>query len=273
MKHKTLSTQSAKFINELNINEKQCFTSKEAYEILNNTNENNVRKLLSNLVSRGLLMRLKKGLYYVSPYEKDPKTFMPEWHLIVKYLVDNAEYYIAYFSALEVHGLITQPALTEQIVVNKQIKPSKTKIKNIEFQFIYHNKKHFFGNINVWISDYDKVLCSDLEKTIIDCLYKPDYAGGIVEISKAIYKTKNQIDYIQLFEYAKKFESQSVIKRLGFLLELFEINTKIIKKMQSVKMSSYTLLDPSLPKAGKRISKWNLQINCDLETIKNSIYS
>ena len=43
--------------------------------------------------------------------------------------------------------------------------------------------------------------------------------------------------------------------------------------MQSVKMSSYALLDPSLPKAGKRISKWNLQINCDLETIKNSIYS
>ena len=194
-------------------------------------------------------------------------------NLIVKYLVDNAEYYIAYYSALEIHELITQPALTEQIVVNKQIKPSRNKIKNIEFQFIYHNKKHFFGNKKMWINDYDKVLCSDLEKTIIDCLYKPNYAGGIVEISKAIYKAKKQIDYIRLFEYAKKFESQSVIKRLGFLLELFEIKTKIIEKMQSVKMSSYALLDPSLPKTGKRISKWNLQINCDLETVKNSIYT
>ena len=228
MKHKTLSTQSAKFINKLLVNDNLCFTTQNAYEILKNTEKENVRKLISNLVFRGLLMRLKKGLYYVIPYEKDPKTFMPEWHLIVKYLVDNAEYYIAYYSALEVHGLITQPALTEQIVVNKQIKPSKTKIKDIEFQFIYHNKKHFFGNKKVWINDYDKVLCSDLEKTIIDCLYKPDYAGGIVEISKAIYKTKKQIDYIRLFEYAKKFESQSVIKRLGFLLELFEIKTKII---------------------------------------------
>ena len=273
MKHKTISTQSAKFINELNITERLCFTLQDAYGIIKDTNNENVRKLLSNLVSRGLIMRLKKGLYYVIPYDKDPKTFMPEWHLIVKYLVDNAEYYISYYSALEVYGLITQPALTEQIVVNKQIKPSKMKVKNIEFQFIYHNKKHFFGNKNVWISDYDKVLCSDLEKTIIDCLYKPDYAGGIVEISKAIYKSKNQIDYIQLFEYAKKFESQSVIKRLGFLLELFEIKTNIIEKMQSVKMSSYAPLDPSLPKTGKRVSKWNLQINCDLETIKNSIYS
>ncbi|MCD4793458.1 MAG: hypothetical protein K8R54_09515 [Bacteroidales bacterium] len=273
MKHKTLSTQSARFINELNVNEKLCFTSKDAYEILKDANEENVRKLLSNLVSRGLLMRLKKGLYYIIPYEKDPQTFIPEWHLIVKYFVDNAKYYIAYYSALEIHGLITQPALTEQIVVSKQIKPSKSKIKNIEFQFIYHNEKHFFGYKKIWINDYDKVLCSDLEKTIVDCLYKPDYAGGIVEISKALYKARKQLDYTRLFEYTKKFDSQSVIKRLGFLLELFEIETKIIKKLQSVKMSSYALLDTTLPKTGNRISKWNLQINCDLETVKNSIYT
>lgn len=273
MKHKTLSIQSAKFINKLNTNNIFCFTTANAYEILKDTDKENVRKLLSNLTARGLLMRLKKGLYHVIPYEKDPETFMPEWHLIVKYLADSAEYYIAYYSALEIHGLITQPALTEQIVVNKQIKPSRLKIKDIEFQFIYHNKKHFFGNKNVWINDYDKVLCSDLEKTIIDCLYKPDYAGGIVEISKAVYKVKNKIDFEKLLSYAEKFNSQSVKKRLGFLLELFDIKTQIINKLQLTKMSSYALLDPSLPKIGKRISKWNLQINCDLETLKNSIYT
>ena len=273
MKHKTLSTQSAKFISELNENEISCFTSEEAYEVLKNTKEQNVRKLLSNLTERGLLMRLKKGLYYVIPYEKDPETFMPEWHLIVKHLVGNAKYYISYYSALEIHGLITQPALTEQIVVNRQIKPSKIQIKDIEFQFIYHNEKHFFGYKKIWINDYDKVLCSDLEKTIIDCLYKPDYAGGITEISKAIFKIKDKLDFNKLFDYAEKFSNQSVIKRLGFLLELFEIDTYITKKLQSEKMSSYALLDPSLPKTGKRTSKWNLQINCDIETLKNSIYT
>lgn len=273
MKHKTLSTQSAKFINELNINEKLCFTLQDAYEIIQDTNNENIRKLLSNLVSRGLLMRLKKGLYYLIPYESEPETFMPEWHLIAKHLVDNADYYVAYYSALEIHGLITQPALIEQIVVNKQIKPSKIKIKDIEFQFIYHNKKHFFGNKKIWINDYEKVQCSDLEKTIIDCLYKPDYAGGITEISKAIYKVRKQIDFNKLLSYTEKYNSQSVIKRLGFILDLFEIESAIINKLQSKKMSSYALLDPGLPKLGKRISKWNLQINCDLETIKNSIYT
>jgi len=49
---------------------------------------------------------------------------MPDWHLLSQYLVGDAEYYIGYFSALQIHSLTTQPHLKEQIVVNKQIKPS-----------------------------------------------------------------------------------------------------------------------------------------------------
>ena len=38
----------------------------------------------------------------------------------------------------------------------------------------------------MWIDNFNKVLCSDLEKTFLDCLFKPDYAGGIVEVARAI---------------------------------------------------------------------------------------
>ena len=87
---------------------------------------------------------------------------------------------------MQIHGLITQPALKEQIVVNKQPKPSSLLIKGIPFQFIYHNEKHFFGNKKTWVDSFNKVQCSDLEKTFIDALFKPKYAGGITEIAKAI---------------------------------------------------------------------------------------
>ena len=110
-------------------------------------------------------------------------------------LVGDSNYYIGYFSALQILSLTTQPALTEQIVVNKQIKPSTLKIKNIPFQFIYHNEEHFFGQKKTWIDSYNKVIASDLEKTLIDCLFKPHYAGGITEITKAIYKSKDKIDF------------------------------------------------------------------------------
>ena len=113
-------------------------------------------------------------------------------------------------------GLLMQPSLKEQIVVSKQIRPSVLMIKEVPFQFIYHNENHFFGMKKVWIDSFHKVKCSDIEKTIIDCLYRPDYAGGIVEIIKAIYQTKNNMRYETLLDYAKRFKSPAVIKRLGF---------------------------------------------------------
>ena len=45
----------------------------------------------------------------------------------------------------------------------------------------------------MWIDGFNKVPCSDLEKTFIDCLYKPDYAGGITEIAKAFLNAKKKL--------------------------------------------------------------------------------
>jgi predicted transcriptional regulator of viral defense system len=84
-------------------------------------NESAIRELLSDMTKRGLLMRLKKMVFYIIPYDQNPQTFMPDWHLLAQYLVGHAKYYIGYYSAMQIHSLITQPALKEQIVVNKQI--------------------------------------------------------------------------------------------------------------------------------------------------------
>jgi predicted transcriptional regulator of viral defense system len=225
------------------------------------------------MTKRGLLMRLKKGLYYIIPYEQDAASFMPEWHLIAEHLVKNSEHYIGYYSALQVHNLITQPSLKEQIVVSRQIRPSTIKIKEVQFQFIYHNEKHFFGAKKIWIDSFHKVLCSDLEKTFIDCLFKPDYAGGIVEVARAIYISRDKINYKKLLEYAEKFNSQAVVKRLGFLLETLELKTGIVSKLQKAKTASYVVLDTELPKSGKMISRWSIQQNLETETIKSAIYT
>ena len=267
MKHKYISTQSNELLSYFNDKGKVCFDSKAALKVFPDANESTVRELLSDMTKRGLLMRIKDGIYYIIPYEENPETFMPDWHLIVKYLVKDAKHYIGYYSALQIHNLITQPSLKEQIVVSKQIRPSEIKIKDITFQFIYHNESHFFGEKKTWIDNFNKVSCSDIEKTIIDCLFKPDYAGGIVEVARAIYSTKEKIDYNKLLEYALKFKSQAVIKRLGYLLELFELETNIIQELQKIRTASYVVLDTELPKTGKRNSRWSIQQNLDTETI------
>ena len=270
---KTLNKQSASLLAILNGLDKKAFKLSEAYHLLPHATTFAVRRMLSAMVKRGLLMRVKDGLFYIIPYENDPVTFMPDWHLLADYLVGDAEYYIGYYSAMQIHSLITQPALLEQIVVNKQIKPSFLKIKDTTFQFIYHNEAHFFGSKKTWIDNFNKVICSDLEKTFIDALHKPEYAGGITEIAKALYKSREKIDFQKLLQYGIKFDTLAVIKRLGYLLEILDIPNPIIHQLQSKEAKGYYLLEPSRPKEGKMLSRWHIQENVDQQSIISPIFS
>jgi predicted transcriptional regulator of viral defense system len=273
MKNKYISKQSNELLSWLRGNDMSCFDYKEAFKALPDSKESAVRELLSDMTKRGLLMRLKEGKYFIIPYEQESGSFMPDWHLAAECLVSGNNYYIGYYSALEILDLITQPSLKEQVVVSKQMRPSIINIKNVPFQFIFHNENHFFGYRKTWIDSYNKVICSDLEKTIIDCLFNPGYAGGIVEIARAIHVSKNQINFQKLFEYVKRFKSQAVIKRMGFLLELLDIKNNILDELQKMKTASYVLLDTELPKTGKMISRWSIQQNLETETIKSAIYT
>lgn len=273
IKHKYISTQSNIILDYFNGLNKSCFDYSEASMALPQSKGSSLRELLSDMTKRGLLMRLKNGVYYIIPYEQHAESFIPDWHLMAEHLVNDAKYYIGYYSALQIHNLITQASLKEQIVVSKQIKPSEIKIKNIPFQFIYHNERHFFGSKKIWIDNFNKVICSDLEKTFVDCLFKPDYAGGIVEVARAIYISKENIKFDTLLDYVIKFDSQAVIKRLGFLLEMLDIDNKIIDELQKMKTASYTVLDTELPKTGKLLKRWSIQQNLEIETIKSGIYT
>ena len=270
MKHKSISETSARILASLSEKGKTWFSLQEVFTLLKDMSDVHIRLQLKRMTEAGLLMWVCEGVYYLVPYEQDSQTFMPDWHLLAEPLV-GGEHYIGYYSALQIHNLITQPSLKEQIVINHRIKPSIKIIKDIKFQFIYHNPNHFFGFKKAWIDSFNKVFCSDLEKTMIDCLFKPDYAGGIVEIAKAIYIAKDKINYNQLLDYAIRFDSQAVIKRLGYLLELLSIPTPIIEELQKLRSSSITTLDTETPKQGKILTRWSIQQNVETETIKNAI--
>lgn len=270
IKHKNISNTESKILKTFIDRSKNWFSLVDADRYLPELAGNPIRIHLKRMTDEGLIMRVRDGIYYIIPFEQDSETFMPDWHLLAEPLVGQ-NFYIGYYSALQIHQLITQPSLKEQIVVNKQIKPKEKEIKGVKFQFIYHNEKHFFGYKKIWIDYFNKVYCSDLEKTIIDCLYKPDYAGGIVEIAKAIFIVKEKIKYDTLLIYALQFDTQVVIKRLGYLLELLQIDTSIIETLQKNRSNAVALLDTEAPKNGKILSRWNIQQNIEIETIKSAI--
>lgn len=273
MKYKVITDNAAKLLKHLSESKKQFFLFQDVEQFMEKSSKAYVKEFLEDLVSRELVLRLKKGLYVVVPYDISAKDYFPDWRVVAAHLVGDAQYYIAYYSALQLHSLTTQPNYTTQIVVNKRIYPAIQKIHNVDFQFIYHEDKSFFGIKKMWPDTYNWVNCSDLEKTIIDCLYKPDYAMGITEVAKALYKAKDKLNYDKLLKYLQQFNKQVAIKRLGFLLELYEINTPIIEQLIKIKTPTYLPLDPSYPSEGKTDARWNIKINFDLETIKQAPFS
>ncbi|WP_034042186.1 type IV toxin-antitoxin system AbiEi family antitoxin domain-containing protein [Wocania ichthyoenteri] len=270
MKDKVITENTAEFLRYLIDNKKAFFTVRDAKNFMPSFAKDYIQELLQNLIDRELALRIKRGLYVMLPYDTVLEEFSPNRHLTASELVGKRSYYIGYYTALQLHDLTTQPALVEQVVVNKQMTPTEQSIHGVKFQFIYHNKKHFFGIKKTWVEYINQsyvIKYSDLEKTIIDCLFKPDYAGGIVEIGKAIYRVGYKMDYTKLLNYINQMQSQSVIKRLGFLLELYRIETPIIDQLQALKTASITVLDPIHPKQGRIQNRWSIQVNIDLDTM------
>lgn len=268
--NKTVSPVESSFLGYLAEEGKAWFSIEEAYGAFPDKAEGAVRFMLMRMLKKGLLIKVSRKAYWVVPFDQNAVEYLPDWHLLAEPLAGGSRYYIGYYSALQIHGLITQPSLKEQVVREKH-KTETVVLKGVEFQFIYHNEKHFFGVKKVWIDSYNRVPCSDLEKTMIDCLYMPTYAGGIIEVAKALWTAREKLDYGKLLNYAKQFDSQVVIKRLGYLLDKLGIETEITGQLRELRSAAVSPLDTEVPNEGKISTKWSIRQNVDIETIINAI--
>jgi predicted transcriptional regulator of viral defense system len=255
-------------------NDTPCFSIDDVKKQFNDVSTSYLRSTLMRMVYDNMLVRLARGLYYIVPLEHHSLGFIPNWHLVAKYLMRNKEYYIAYYSALQIHKLITQPSLTEIVVTNVQMKPGNIEIQGVRFQFIYHKKDRFFGIKDTWIDDFNKVQCSDLEKTLVDSLINPHYSNGIVEISKAIYESRNKISSDKIIDYFIRSGNKVAARRYVFICDLLGITSSYHESLlQNNLNGSYLLLDTSAPNEGKISTRYELKINRDISTIKEAIYT
>ena len=255
-------------------NDTPCFSTNDVREEFNNVSASHLNNTLMRMVKNNMLIRLNRGLYYIVPLEHTGQNYIPNWHLVAKYLLRNKNYYIGYYSALQIHKLITQPGLTEIVVTDVQMKPGNTEIQGVRFQFVYHKKNRFFGIKNTWIDDYNKVKCSDLEKTLIDSFINPHYSNGMVEIAKAVYEARNKIDQNKIMDYFARSGSKVAARRYVFICDLLEISSSYHESLlQNNLTGSFLRLDTSAPDEGKISTKYELKINRDVNTIKEALYT
>lgn len=265
-KTKTMGPRSAHLVTALYEQNKPVFRLKEVREILHLSemaSSNFVRKL----IGRGIVTRLKPGLFILVPIEMGRESeYIGNPLIIAREIMNGTDYYLSHATAMEIHGMVTQPQFVINVTTLDPRRPVKT--QGLEFRFIHSYKKYFFGLIDHWATKQERVKTSDLERTIIDGLKQPKYCGGLTEVAKGFWIRGQDMDVKRLINYAVKLDIGAVLGRLGFLLELYNIGRPEDREtIQRHLTESYAKLDPLLPSEGKFLRKWRLQLNVSPEEL------
>jgi len=263
---KTLGPLAASLVTTLHERNKNLFDIGEV-KAITGLSDASARSFARSLVDRGVVARLKPGLFILVPFELGKETqYMGHPWLVAKALVGGDVYYLSHGTAMEAHQMITQPQL---VVYVSTPNPKRTRsIMGTEFRFVRCAKKRIFGIEEHWATKQDKVSVSDIDRTIIDGLKQPEYCGGITEVAKGLWMQREKISPDRLVEYALRLNIGAVIRRLGYLLDLYEIGTdKTPKALSDQLTNTYVPLDPILPNQGKHLHRWRLRLNVEPEEL------
>uniref|UniRef100_UPI002626CEFD type IV toxin-antitoxin system AbiEi family antitoxin domain-containing protein n=1 Tax=Thermococcus sp. TaxID=35749 RepID=UPI002626CEFD len=185
-----------------------AFTKKEVQEKLGMT-KRQLDYYLEALFREGFLRRVAKGIYALSL--EPGRASSPHEFVLGQLLVPSGA--VAYWSALNYCGMTEQ--IPRTVFIQTPVKKDYRKLLIVDgkrFKVIVVSPEKFFGISTIRLGRR-KVRITDPEKTIVDCLDKPKYCGGIIEVLKALKNAR--LDHEKLLGYAERMKSRAVLKRLG----------------------------------------------------------
>lgn len=244
MSSRWVSKREAEVIDVMTDHDLLIFGPQEVRRLLD-VSSRNAYRILTNMQNKGLVHRLARGEYVLTEIYDSRDTYDLASHL-------EPASYVGFWSALHFHGLTEQVPRTIFLAVTKQ-KRSRH-IHGQEIRFVRVSPDTFFG-----YDQYNGVVASDPEKTLLDCLRLQDYAGGIQHVYQAI---PEDIDVDRLIRYAERLGNGAVAARIGFLLERHGL-LEDAERLQAL-VTSYTKLDQSRPRTNP-VAKWKLYANVTLD--------
>ena len=259
---KTLGSRAAYVVAELHERGRTIFRHADIADITL-LGPKSVRNFVAALVRRGVATRLRPGLFVLVPFDLGhERDHLGNPYVVAREMVGAADYYLSHASALDLHGMVTQPQLVTYATTTRSMRPRVA--LGAEFRFVRCQRMDFFGTSWHWVTKTERVRVSDIERTVIDGLKQPQYCGGFTDVAKGFCMRRDDIDTGRLVDYARRLGVGAVIRRLGFLLETFEAGAGgELERLRKNLTASYAILDPSLADEGRFMARWRLQLNVD----------
>jgi predicted transcriptional regulator of viral defense system len=256
---RTLGDTGSNLLTEMSRQGKRLFTFEDAAKVYGSDNSG-LRELLSTLVKRSWLQRIEKGKYLILPFEAGREGEWTEHEFIIaSYLIQP--YYVGFRSALNYYGYTEQVSRTVFVASTRRKLRSTLEVSGVAYRFVYIPERKFFGVTEVILDGY-RVNISDRERTIVDCLDRLEYCGGVVEVAKALSYARDELDFTKMAQYAQRNGNRAVSQRLGYLLETLGFGTdEAVARLRENLSRSYAPLDTLAERKGRHIQRWKVVVN------------
>lgn len=228
--------------------------------------DTHLRFLISSLASAGWIEIIKRGVYVV----KGPlfSGEIPPFAIAAALIHPIA---ISHWSACAYHGFTTQyPTMIQASTPKKVVTPEmRTGNANsprgraiwqaygLEFEFIHVNRRLFWGFDKLWVSAWHQVNITNPERTVLDLVARADIFGGMSAAIEILENAVEQINLNRLVEYALKYDTGSVIKRLGWILERLGAPEQDLERLRHYPVKRYYALDPSRDEEAPKNIRWH----------------
>lgn len=229
----------------------------------------------NRLAKDNYVYRLKNGVYVplaANHWQRRDIPVVANWHVIARHLAAPAPYFLAYYTAMELHRMIQHPLRTVFIATTEQ--KSDIDKDEVTFRFVRIPQRRFpFGHAPMTVPPGKHIEVADLERTFLDGVDRLDICGGIEEVVRGFARRHADLERERLLRYAIEFDAPVALKRLGFLLEIVgHGDARLLRELERLtpRLKWYAPLVPGVSPMLERNKRWQLDINVDPERLMDA---
>ena len=176
---------------------------------------------------------------------------------------------LCYFTAIELHGLSTQPA-PHYHIATKRVTPAKHSnsllrespssakppplgtlefsSEGVEYYLTRRDQTNLLSTQRRQINPYCVVRVTTLEQTLLDCLHRPYSAGGAAIVFEAWEQGLSRTSPMKILTLATKMSDKTLLRRVGYMIALFAPQSDAIHEAkQLIDYTPQEIMPPLLP--------------------------
>jgi len=249
------------------LNSHPVFTGKEFAGHLSSVGKVQPRTreaILAYYRKKGRIVDIRRGLYAVVPIGFDPSSYLVDPFLLAGKLTQDAV--LSHHTALEFYG---RAYSTHDQLIYSALRPlapftfQSYMFRGGRFPRSLQRKGKEFSNVIMEDRYGINIRVTNLERTMVDVLNRPDLCGSWEEIWRSL-ESVEFFDLERVVEYALLLNNATTAAKVGFFLEQHSeylmVEKKHLKELRIFRPKQPHYMDRGNRTSGRFIPEWNLVV-------------